>query len=225
MAEKAYKTHFAQGLAWVLLLGAGLYLAPYVVGYGIALGGYVPYGVVCNTKDDLFSGKIDLDDYATFLMNRGCKYDEEIKRLLADYKNVDAQYVSDLVRNPNLRGRSADEIMVTDAVKATARKFKAPLGGGCGPASDADYCGLAGNFNDDLVSRAFRSLGDAYLGFFLPRMSDSIFEGAAALVDVSRKGPVFGAALFVAYALALLILSTLATKAVAWIAKDLLRSM
>jgi hypothetical protein len=229
MAEKAYKAYFAQGLAWAVLLGVGMFVAPYVVGYGIAFGGYVPYGVVCKTKDDLFSGKIDSNDYTTFLMNRGCEYDKEIARLLAepDYKGFDTQFLMELIKNPDLKGRSADEILVADAVKATAGKFKTPeWGEPCDfMKSGADNCGLAGVYGSDPVSNAASSIGDAYLGFFLPRMSDSIFEGAAALVDAIRKGPIFGAALSVIYALAILLLGALATKAVAWIAKDLLRSM
>jgi hypothetical protein len=228
MAEKAYKAYLAQGSAWAFLAGLGLFAAPYVVGYGIAFGGYVPYGVVCKTKDDLFSGKIDSNDYTTFLMNRGCKYDDEIARLLAepDYKRFDTQFVKELIKNPALTGRSADEIMVVDAVKATARRFKPPeWGAPCDfLRSGADNCGLASVWGSDPVSNAASRIGDAYLSFFLPRMSDSIFEGAAALVDAIRKGPVFGGALSVIYALAILLLGTLATKAVAWIAKDLIRS-
>ena len=33
------------GAGWLALIIGGLIAAPYVVGYGIAFGGYVPYGV------------------------------------------------------------------------------------------------------------------------------------------------------------------------------------
>jgi hypothetical protein len=45
------------GAVWMALMFGALFAAPYVVGYGIAFGGYVPYGVVCNRKMICFLGE------------------------------------------------------------------------------------------------------------------------------------------------------------------------
>lgn len=212
------------GAGWLALIVGALFAAPYVVGYGIAFGGFVPYGVVCNTKDDLFSGRIDPDNYATFLMNRGCDYQTEIRRILAndpEFKNVDANRVIGIIRNGASSDHAAQEILVADVAKGVSRTFRAPeTEGSCGTGIGAEYCALSRFWGDDIVSRLFESLSGSYLAYFLPRMSESIFGGVELLIRVTRLGTAFGAVLFVAYALVIGLVSAAAIRMVGSIMKS-----
>jgi hypothetical protein len=203
------------GAGWLALIIGGLIAAPYLVGYGIAFGGYVPYGVVCNTKDDLFSGRIDPRDYATFLMNRGCDYNAEITRILVDptFKDVDAHRVIGIIKSGATPDNSAHEILVADVVKGVSRTFKAPeTEDSCGRGEASAYCASNRFWGDDIISSFFAKVSAAYLTYFLPRMSDAIFDGANLLINFSRLGTVFGAGLFVGYALVIGIVSGFAIR-------------
>ncbi|MGJ0454344.1 MAG: hypothetical protein ACR65T_14115 [Methylocystis sp.] len=210
------------GAGWLALIIGGLIAAPYVVGYGIAFGGYVPYGVVCNTKDDLFSGRIDPRDYATFLMNRGCDYNAEITRILVDptFEDVDAHRVIGIIKGGATPDNSAHEILVADVVKGVSRTFKAPeTEDSCGRGEASAYCASNRFWGDDIISSFFAKVSAAYLTYFLPRMSDAIFDGANLLINFSRLGTVFGAGLFVGYALVIGIVSGFAIRMVGSIMK------
>jgi hypothetical protein len=210
------------GAGWLALIIGGLIAAPYLVGYGIAFGGYVPYGVVCNTKDDLFSGRIDPRDYATFLMNRGCDYNAEITRILVDptFKDVDAHRVISIIKSGAAPDNSAHEILVADVVKGVSRTFKAPqTEDSCGRGEASAYCASNRFWGDDIISSFFAKVSAAYLTHFLPRMSDAIFDGANLLINFSRLGTVFGAALFVGYALVIGIVSGFAIRMIGSIMK------
>jgi hypothetical protein len=203
------------GAGWLALIIGGLIAAPYLVGYGIAFGGYVPYGVVCNTKDDLFSGRIDPRDYATFLMNRGCDYNAEITRILVDptFKDVDAHRVIGIIKSGATPDNSAHEILVADVVKGVSRTFKAPeTEDSCGRGEASAYCASNRFWGDDIIPSFFAKVSAAYLTYFLPRMSDAIFDGANLLINFSRLGTVFGAGLFVGYALVIGIVSGFAIR-------------
>lgn len=212
------------GASWLALIIGGLFLAPYVVGYGIAFGGYVPYGVVCNTKDNLFSGRIDPDDYAAFLMNRGCDYRAELRRILADeaiFRNVDANRIMSIIEQGAASDSTAQELIVADVAKGVSRTFKAPeTGNSCGTAEASAYCGSSRFWSDDVISNIFAKVSAAYLAYFLPRMSDAIFDGVDVLIKFSRLGTVFGAGLFVAYALGIGIVSGVAIRMVGSIIKS-----
>ncbi|MBG0798888.1 hypothetical protein IYX23_14565 [Methylocystis sp. L43] len=210
------------GAGWLALIIGGLIAAPYVVGYGIAFGGYVPYGVVCNTKDDLFSGRIDPRNYATFLMNRGCDYNAEIMRILVDptFKDVDAHRVIGIIKSGATPDNSAHEILVADVVKGVSRTFKAPeTEDSCGRGEASAYCASNRFWGDDIISSFFANVSASYLTYFLPRMSDAIFDGANLLINFSRLGTVFGAGLFVGYALVIGIVSGFAIRMVGSIMK------
>lgn len=212
------------GAVWLALIFGALFAAPYVVGYGIAFGGYVPYGVVCNTKDDLFSGRIDPDNYATFLMNRGCDYHAEIRRILAsdpEFRNVDANKVVGIIRNGAASDHAAQEILVAEVAKGVSRTFRAPeTEGSCGTGRGAEYCALSRFWGDDIISRFFESVSGLYLAYFLPRMSESIFDGVELLIRFSRLGTAFGAVLFIAYALVIGVVSGAAIRTVGSIMKS-----
>lgn len=212
------------GAGWLALIVGALFAAPYVVGYGIAFGGFVPYGVVCNTKDDLFSGRIDPDNYATFLMNRGCDYQAEIRRILAsdpEFKNVDADTVIRIIRNGAASDHAAQEIFVAHVAKGVSRAFRAPATeGSCGTGRGAEYCAPSRFWGDDIVSRFFESVSGLYLAYFLPRMSESIFDGVELLIRFSRLGTAFGAVLFIAYALVIGLVSAAAIRTVGSIMKS-----
>jgi hypothetical protein len=210
------------GAGWLALIIGGLIAAPYVVGYGIAFGGYVPYGVVCNTKDDLFSGRIDPRNYVTFLMNRGCDYNAEIMRILVDptFKDVDAHRVIGIIKGGAAPDNSAHEILVADVVKGVSRSFRTPeTADSCGRGDGSGYCATSDFWGDDIISSFFANVSASYLTYFLPRMSDAIFDGANLLINFSRLGTVFGAGLFVGYALVIGIASGFAIRMVGSIMK------
>ena len=211
------------GATWLALIVGGLFFAPYVAGYGIAFGGYVPFGVVCNTKDDLFSGRIDPRDYAAFLMNRGCDYRAEVRRILAgdaSFKGFDANRVISIIEQGAAPDNTAQEILMADVVKGVSRTFKAPeTGDSCGRGEASAYCASNRFWGDDIISSFFAKVSAAYLMYFLPRMSDAIFEGVDVLIKFSRLGTVFGAGMFVAYALGIGIVSGAAIRMVGSIMK------
>ncbi|CCJ08685.1 hypothetical protein [Methylocystis sp. SC2] len=206
------------GAVWLASIVGALFAAPYVVGYGIAFGGYVPYGVVCNTKDDLFSGRIDPDNYAAFLMNRGCDYQAEIRRVLASdpyFRNVDANRVIAIIRHDVASDNSTQESSAADVARGVSRTFRFPdAEDSCGTGTGAEYCALSRFWGDDLISRFFENVSGLYLSYFLSRMSEAIFDGVELLIRLTRLGTAFGALLFVAYALVIGLVSGAAIRMV-----------
>ena len=215
---------FVKVLLVIAMISGGLLLFPLVVGYGFAFGGYIPYGVVCKQNDDLFSGKIKAENYITFLMNRGCDFDAEVKRIFLDPKVLLPSVVPDRVLGilqKRITATTSDEVLAAGIVFNEIRTFRWPKEmNGCSP---DDYCPQDA-WGKDPVSKLFNFLETSYASYFAPVLSTAILNGATLLISVCDYGPIFCAALSLAYAGFLSLIGILVAKFFGWLGKAIVEA-
>jgi len=205
----------------ILIVGAlvvgGFFTLPIILGFGYAFGGFIPYGVVCNKSDTLFTGEISERDYTTFLMNRGCDADKEVRRLV-----VEKGWPSlvDLI-SAKLAGKSVDVnstnvssdtfLMIAGSIRATTRTFRWPeIHRDDCPVDQ--YCATQTFWGKDVFGRLFAWISNSYFAWFIPIFSDSIFSGAGVLISVLSYGPIFATLLFLAYSVGTIVMGILVTR-------------
>jgi len=207
---------FRRVLAISALISGLVVGAPFILGYGVAFGGYIPYGVVCKEKDDLFSGTVKASNYIVFLMNRGCDFNDAISDILRNDldipKYIDLDRIIKLL-NGKLPLSSATnlEILFADMARSKIRTFKWPKNKPTCPQDDS-LCGIQYPWVHDLVEDLFILIGSLYSGYFLSTFSTCVFNGASLLVAFSNLGTVFRMTLFLIYAAALLYVIPFAVK-------------
>jgi hypothetical protein len=181
------------GLAALLLVAT--FVLPWAAGYGYAATFFYAYESACPGKSE----PLTEDSYRVFLLNRGCTLEKAIDDLASDYRKTPERLLA--LYKGDAKAESADEVMVTDAVRAELKRSFKPFGLArhCAPGEICNE-GLSPFWGDDAVSRIFAKAGDLYLSHAVPVFYDGLGTGAQHMATLLATGPLARGLLFVVYA-------------------------
>jgi hypothetical protein len=219
-----------QTIAAVLAYMAGCAaVLPFVLGYLYAWTWVLPYTSVC--KSSLLESDFGAAEYHAYLLNHGCRVDDEIRRYVQDwYASLDKDSTRELFPGPerpaapqekvtaaanrailifhgDAKPQSLDEVGLTDAVRSYLNRFRSFhfADQDCEPGG---YCDRSTFWGDDVVSQFFAWVSRKYLSFAEPLLLTGIDLGAVQVAAVWEEGPLLRGGLLIAYTLITGVLAT-----------------
>ncbi|MCC7250523.1 hypothetical protein [Hyphomicrobium sp.] len=190
-------------VAVIGLVGGGLFVLPYALGFGYAWSALPVYWTVC--KDGSFKSDISADEYRIFLLNRGCD-PEAAARQIAEEVLKDPQAADRAVRvyrgeTPAVTAEDrfvdsmADGSLIQGIIHFRLHRFRPfdTYDPNCPPESN---CPKPSFFSDDLIG----NLMSNYVDYLDGPMHDSIAEGSRQVAQIWRQGPLTRGILLVVYA-------------------------
>jgi hypothetical protein len=230
-AESTTRSEWPAIATALAFVAGGLAVLPFVLGYLYAWIWVLPYTSVC--KSSLFESDFTAQDYHLYLLNHGCRVDDEIARYVRDWyafldkqdptralllpgpkrpatpqEKVDAAAKrAILIFHGNQTPQSADEVVLADGVRSYLSRFRSFhfADQDCEP---GPYSDLSTFWGDDIVSRFFAWVSNKYLSFAEPSMLKAIGLGAVQAAAVWAEGPLLRGGLLIAYTLATGVLAT-----------------
>ncbi|HLK83104.1 MAG TPA: hypothetical protein VKT99_16645 [Xanthobacteraceae bacterium] len=211
-------------IAYALLIILGCAAAlPFAIGYLYAWTWVLPYASVC--KSSLLESDFTTEDYHLYLLNHGCRVDDDIRRYVRDWyaaldnsslyglpigpKRVPAPQArveaaaerAVLIFHRQAQVQGSDEVVLADAVRSYLGRFRSFrfADQDCEPAG---YCDRAAFWGDDAVSQFFAWVSGKYLSFAEPMLLEGIDLGAVQVAAVWQEGPLLRGGLLIAYTLA-----------------------
>lgn len=226
----------------IAAIAGGAAVLPFVLGYLYAWIWVLPYTSVC--KSSLLESDFAADDYHPYLLNHGCRADDEIRRYVRDWfgsldkedptfelfpaskrppnpqDKVDAAAErAVLIFHGKAKAQSLDEIALTEGVRSDLSHFRSFhfASQDCEPGA---YCDLSTFWGNDVVSRVFAWVSGKYLSFAEPLLLKGIELGAVQVAAVWEEGPLLRGGLLIVYTLVTGVLATALFEFVKWRRKN-----
>lgn len=179
---------------WILLALVALVIAPTAAGYAWAIAWLPGYAVVCHI-DKVFGPSITADGYRIFLLNRDCDLDTAIEKIAVE-NGMDPGKLVAMYHGTYPKSKfSAEDVLELNVLQFSLRKFALPV-------TQREPCPpgqLCGPWARDIVT----DILDNIVGRYGPYAQNSFFgavnDGADAIANILRQGPIFQALVIAFY--------------------------